>query len=141
MGMGYYNEDIETMQRDELDELVQEKLRYTIDYAVKHSSFYRKWFEENNVRPSDIKEHEDLLELPLVSGSLIRENQPPVTDDFRFMSTGWEDVFTIHETSGTSGTPKSFFLTWQDWLRYAEKYSRSFVSQGFGKGDRMIMCA
>ena len=58
-----------------------------------------------------------------------------------FRSAGWEDVFTIHETSGTSGTPKSFFLTWEDWERYAEKYARIFRSQGFGKGDRVVVCA
>lgn len=137
----YYNEEIETMDRGDLDALVEEKLRYTIDYAVKHSSFYRKWFEQNNVSPSSIRDHEDLLEMPLVSGELIRNNQPPKTNDFNFKSVGWEDVFTIHETSGTSGTPKAFFLTWDDWLRFAEKYSRSFTSQGFGTGDRMIMCA
>jgi len=31
--------------------------------------------------------------------------------------------------------PKSFFLTWEDWQRFAEKYARAFVSQGFGRGD------
>ncbi|MGM0770404.1 MAG: coenzyme F390 synthetase [Halobacteriota archaeon] len=129
------------MDRGDLDGLVEEKLRYTIEYAVKHSSFYRKWFEQNDVLPSSIRDHEDLLELPLVSGELIRSNQPPKTNDFNFKSVAWEDVFTIHETSGTSGTPKAFFLTWEDWLRYAEKYSRSFSSQGFGNGDRIIMCA
>ncbi len=85
--------------------------------------------------------HEDLLDLPIVSGKTIREHQPPTTADFQFLSTGWENVFTIQETSGTSGTPKSFFLTWDDWKRYAEKYSRSFVSQGFGKQDRVVVCA
>ncbi|ABE51573.1 coenzyme F390 synthetase [Methanococcoides burtonii] len=137
----YFNKDIETMERGELDSLVEDKLRYTIDYAVKHSPFYRKWFERNGVSPSSIQSHEDLLELPLVSGELIRKNQPPKTDDFQFMSADWTDIYTIHETSGTSGVPKSFFLTWHDWLRYAKKYGRSFCSQGFGPGDRMVMCA
>lgn len=71
------------MERGELDSLVEEKLRYTIDYAVKHSPFYRRWFEKNGVSPSSIRSHEDLLELPLVSGELIRKNQPPKTDDFQ----------------------------------------------------------
>ncbi len=137
----YFNEDIETMDRADLDTLVEEKLRYTIDYAVKHSNFYRKWFDKHDISPSSIRSHEDLLELPLVSGSLIRENQPPVVGDFNFKSCGWKDIYTIHETSGTSGTPKAFFLTWEDWMRYAQKYARSFRSQGFGNGDRLVMCA
>ena len=129
------------MDRDGLDTLIDERVRYTVQYAEEHSPFYRHWFRENRIRPGDIRVHEDLLELPLISGRTIRENQPPGTPAFQFLSSPWEDVFTIQETSGTSGTPKSFFLTWDDWKRYAEKYARSFVSQGFGAGDRTIVCA
>ncbi|MCQ1534296.1 coenzyme F390 synthetase [Methanosarcina sp. KYL-1] len=137
----YFNPEIETMDRGELDALIEERVRYTVKYAAENSSFYRKWFEKHGVKPGDIKAHEDLRELPVISGSTIRENQPPEKEDFLFKSVGWEDVFTIHETSGTSGTPKSFFLTWEDWERYAEKYARIFTSQGFGAGDRVVVCA
>ncbi|WP_440948952.1 coenzyme F390 synthetase [Methanosarcina sp. T3] len=129
------------MDRGELDALIEERVRYTVKYAAENSPFYRKWFEKHRVSPGDIKAHEDLLELPIISGKTIRENQPPEMKEFMFRSVGWEDVFTIHETSGTSGTPKSFFLTWEDWERYAEKYARIFRSQGFGPGDRVVVCA
>ena len=129
------------MDRDGLDTLIDERVRYTVQYAEEHSPFYRHWFRENRIRPGDIRVHEDLLELPLISGRTIRENQPPGTPAFQFLSSPWEDVFTIQETSGTSGTPKSFFLAWDDWKRYAEKYARSFVSQGFGAEDRTVVCA
>jgi coenzyme F390 synthetase len=137
----YHNPGIETMDRDSLDSLIDERVRYTVRYAHEHSPFYRHWFRQNNINPEDIRVHEDLLQLPIVSGRTIRENQPPTTPDFRFLSTPPEDIFTIQETSGTSGTPKSFFLTWDDWKRYAEKYARSFVSQGFSPGDRVVVCA
>ncbi|MDD4483860.1 MAG: coenzyme F390 synthetase, partial [Methanoregula sp.] len=61
--------------------------------------------------------------------------------DFSFLSADWQDIFSIQETSGTSGNPKSFFLTWEDWKRYAEKYARSFVSQGFSRSDKVVVCA
>ena len=63
-----------------------------------------------------------------------------MTRDFGFLSVPCADVFTIHETSGTTGVPKAFFLTWEDWTRYAEKYARSFASQGLGNGDRVVVC-
>lgn len=136
-----FNPAIETMPRSDLDACIDERLRYTVRYAYDHSPFYRTWFNRNHVDPGEIREHGDLLELPLISSASIRRNQPPVTDEFMFKSVDWEDVYTIHETSGTSGVPKSYFLTWQDWTRYAEKYARIFFSQGIGKGDRVIICA
>ncbi|MGB8219615.1 MAG: coenzyme F390 synthetase [Methanoregula sp.] len=137
----YHNPGIETTDRDSLDSLIDDRVRYTVRYANEHSPFYRHWFKQNGIDPKDIRVHEDLLQLPIVSGRTIREHQPPGTPGFQFLSTGWGDVFTIQETSGTSGTPKSFFLTWDDWKRYAEKYARSFVSQGFDPGDRLVVCA
>jgi coenzyme F390 synthetase len=132
---------IETMGRGDLDALIDERVRYTVQYAAEHSPFYRHWFRENRIEPKEIRVHEDLLVLPLVSGKTIREHQPPVTPEFEFLSTDWSNVFSIQETSGTSGTPKGFFLTWDDWKRYAEKYCRSFVSQGFTSRDRIVVCA
>ncbi len=137
----YYREDIETMPRKELDANVDERIQYTVKYAYENSPFYKKWFDQTGVNPSDVHDHEDLRELPIISGSVIRERQPPETKEFEFKSTDWGNVFTIHETSGTSGVPKSFFLMWDDWQRYAEKYARAFVSQNFGSGDRVVVCA
>jgi coenzyme F390 synthetase len=139
--VSYFREDIETLPRDELDGLVDERIRYTVKYAYENSPYYRKWFDKNGVNYYDVHNHEDLRELPIISGGVIRENQPPETSDFGFKSTSWDNVFTIHETSGTSGVPKSFFLTWDDWKTYAEKYARAFVSQNFGAGDKVVVCA
>jgi coenzyme F390 synthetase len=138
---GYFREKIETMPRDDLDAVIDERVRYTIQYANDHSPFYRKWFREHAIDISRIREHEDLLDLPIISGSTIRNNQPPITDSFQFLSANMDEIYTIHETSGTSGNPKSFFLTWQDWLRYSEKYARIFRSYGISKGDRIVVCA
>ena len=136
----YFNPEIETMPREELDALVDARIKYTVKYAFQNSPFYRKWFRDNNIKVSDIKSHEDLRELPIITGQTIRERQPPETEEFEFKCENSE-IYTIHETSGTSGTPKAFFLTWDDWNRYADKYARSFTSQGFGQGDRVVVCA
>ncbi|HMA04964.1 MAG TPA: coenzyme F390 synthetase [Methanomicrobiales archaeon] len=137
---GYYSGTIETADRETLNGIIDERVRYTVRYAYENSPFYRSWFDGHGIDPSGVKTHEDLLGLPVISGNTIRANQPPETKDFLFRSVGWDTVFTVHETSGTSGTPKAFFLTWQDWERYAEKYARIFISQGFGRGDRVVIC-
>jgi len=137
----YFNPEIETMDRGDLDALVEARIKYTVRYAYDNSPFYNKWFKRNNITVSDIRTHEDLQELPIISGKIMRDHQPPETEKFEFKCGNWKDIYTIHETSGTSGRPKSFFLTWEDWQRYAEKYARSFTSQGFGPGDRIVVCA
>jgi coenzyme F390 synthetase len=137
----FFSPEVETLNRSDLDALIDERIRYTVQYASEHSPFYRHWFKENNINPADVREHEDLLNLPVISGKTIREHQPPITPSFEFLSTDWNNVFSIQETSGTSGNPKGFFLTWDDWKRYAEKYARSFVSQGFSDKDRIVVCA
>lgn len=139
--MSFFREDMETKPRNELDMEVNERIQYTVRYAYDNSPFYRKWFDKSRIKPSDISDHQDLRELPIISGDVIRNKQPPETNEFEFKSTDWKNIFTIHETSGTSGVPKSFFLTWEDWQRYAEKYARAFVSQNFGSGDRVVVCA
>lgn len=137
----YFREEIETLNRPDLDALIEERIRYTVRYASEHSPFYRHWFRENRIDPGSISTHEDLSTLPIISGSDVRANQPPNRKEFGFLSAAPEEIFTIHETSGTSGVPKSFFLCWEEWERLAEKYARIFVSQGFGRGDRMVICA
>ncbi len=139
--MSYFSKEMETMDRDQLDALIDERIRYTVQYAADNSPFYRKWFLKNKINPSHIREHEDLRELPVISGKDVRERQPPETEEFEFKCIDWPEVYTIHETSGTSGNPKSFFLTWEDWNRYAEKYARAFTSQNFTQGDRVVVCA
>jgi phenylacetate-coenzyme A ligase PaaK-like adenylate-forming protein len=106
----YFSPEIETMDRGDLDALIDERVRYTVKYAAEHSPFYRQWFRKYDIDPGEIRVHEDLLSLPIVSGKTIREHQPPATSEFEFLSADWSDVFSIQETSGTSGTPKGFFL-------------------------------
>jgi coenzyme F390 synthetase len=135
-----FNPEMEIISRENIDKVIEERIQYTVSYAEKNSTFYKSWLKKHNIKSKDIKTHEDLRELPIVSSETIREHQPPKTDEFEFKSSSDSDIFTIHETSGTSGNPKSFFLTWEDWERYAEKYARAFASQGFGKEDTVIVC-
>ena len=56
----YYSPEIETMERNDLDALIDERVRYTVQYAAERSPFYKHWFYENNINPAEIRVHEDL---------------------------------------------------------------------------------
>ncbi len=109
--MKYYHPDIETLKRDALDALIDERVRYTVRYAAAHSPFYRKWFEKNHIGPHTIREHEDLLELPVISGTTIRSHQPPpVTDEFCFKSAPPGTTFILFmRPAGRPGRPRPSF--------------------------------
>lgn len=89
----YYNPEIETTERGDLESLIDEKVRYTVKYAYENSKYYRKLFEINNIEISSIKTHEDLKELPIISGDVIKRHQPPVRKNFDFKST--DDISSI----------------------------------------------
>lgn len=124
----YYNETVERMDREALNELIDDQARYNVQYAARNSPFYRKWFLENRIQPEDIQKHEDPPNPPIISGKTIRENQPPVAEDFLFWSAEPTEIYPIHKMSGT---PKSFCFCREDRERYAEKYARIFPSQSF----------
>jgi phenylacetate-coenzyme A ligase PaaK-like adenylate-forming protein len=63
----YYSPEVETLERSDLDALIDERVRYTVHYAAEHSLFYRNWFRENGINPDDICDHGDLLHLPTIS--------------------------------------------------------------------------
>ncbi|MDP2798200.1 MAG: coenzyme F390 synthetase, partial [Methanoregula sp.] len=75
----YFDKEVETMERSDLDALIDERVRYTVQYAAEHSPFYRHWFKKNKINPAEVRVHEDLLELPIISGKTIRQHQPPIT--------------------------------------------------------------
>ena len=86
----FFNDRIERLPRADLDALIDERVRYTVKYAFENSPFYKKWFSDHQINPDTIREHEDLIELPLVSGGVIRTHQPPATEHFLFKSADWK---------------------------------------------------
>jgi len=107
--MSFFSQEIETMDRGELDALVDERIRYTVQFAAENSPFYRKWFRTNKIDPTTIREHEDLRDLPVISGKDVRERQPPDTKEFEFKCVDWPEVFTVHEPAAPAATPNRSF--------------------------------
>lgn len=75
----YFRKDMETMGRDELDALVDERIRYTVKYAYENSLFYRKWFDKKGIKYGDVRSHEISENCPLFlvkqfeGGSLLKQ--------------------------------------------------------------------
>ena len=63
MNSKYWNEEIETMPRKQLEKLQVERLKKTVEIAM-GSQFYAPRFKELGITPDSIKSVEDIKRFP-----------------------------------------------------------------------------
>jgi len=68
----YWDPEAETMPIDKLRRLQGERLQELVAYAYEKTKFYRRKFDEADVKPSDIQTIDDLKKLPLIEDDEIR---------------------------------------------------------------------
>lgn len=93
-------EKAERYSGSELGAYQDERLRAIVKHAYEAVPFYRRRFDEYKLKPSDIRGHDDLPKLPLLTRADIRTH----FDDLRSRSVSRGSMRTGH-TSGTTGTP------------------------------------
>jgi len=114
----YWNEYLETMPRQQLDQLHLRRLQKLIKYAYENIPMYGDLYDEAGVKPEDIKTLDDFVEkIPSIDKPLLVKYQ---SDDPPFGGTiakGSEDYLTFFfKTSGTTGTPLKEIGYYRDML-------------------------
>ncbi len=66
MNSKYWEEEIETMPREQLRQLQLQRLKKTIAIAA-NSPFYKKVFQENNITADSINSLEDIRKIPFTN--------------------------------------------------------------------------
>lgn len=108
------------------------KLLETIDYAARHSPFYREMFSASGVSPAKIRTREDFRKIPLTRKSdLCARNR-----DFIASPGPFREWVT---TSGTSTEPVALPLTPKDLERLAENEYRALSGAGIVSGDTVLL--
>lgn len=105
-------------------------LRQTMRHAYENSPFYRRKFDELEIRPNDVRKKEDLAELPLFTTP-----QDIMEDPFQFLAVPREKIQYMWTTSGTTGKPKVALFTKEDISSMVEAASRGLTLLGVGEGD------
>ena len=96
----YWEEEIETMPREELHKLQLRRLRKTIGIAA-NSPYYKQVFQKHGVTADSIRSIEDIRKIPFTTKADMRANYP-----FGLVAGNMhEDGVRIHSSSGTTGTP------------------------------------
>ena len=82
----YFNPELETMPREQLESLQLERLKKTVQHCM-NAEFYRKRFKELGITPDDIQTLDDVRKLPFTSKEDLRENYPFGLGSFERMYT------------------------------------------------------
>ncbi len=126
----YWEEEIETMPRPQLEKLQVERLKRTIEIAA-HSPYYSKVFAAHGITSDSIKHIEDIRKLPFTTKPDMRANYPfgLVAGDMR------NDGVRIHSSSGTTGTPTVIVHSQHDLDSWANLVARCMYTAGVRKTD------
>ncbi len=129
--MAFWNEDIETMPREELEALQLKLLQEKVAEMYGKSEFFRQRMDEAGVRPEDITSFEAFRKVPFMVKADLRDNYP----DGLFV-VPYEDIVRIHVSSGTTGKPTVVGYTQNDMDNWTESLCRGMTS--FGMTDRDV---
>jgi len=83
------------------------KIKKSIRYSYNNSPFYHDLFENNNIKPADIKDFKDLSKIPLTSSK-------DVVNFKNFFAVPEHNFIKVFSSSGTTGKPKRIFFTKKD---------------------------
>lgn len=125
----YYEREIETMPRADLEALQLKRLKETIAQAM-HSPFYSKLYKEKQIDPDSIRSLDDIRKLPFTTKQDMRDNYP-----YGFVATDRKNLVRLHSSSGTTGNPTVIFHTQHDLDCWANRMARCFYMVGLRDTD------
>lgn len=118
----YYQEDIETMPREQLQALQLQRMQWSIQHAYDNVDFYKASFKEAGVEPGDLKSLEDLTKFPFIVKQDMRDNYPD-----KLFAVPRSEVARIHASSGTTGQATVVGHTAEDLKNWGDCFARGIA--------------
>ncbi|MBO5340263.1 MAG: phenylacetate--CoA ligase [Oscillospiraceae bacterium] len=126
----YYQPKLETMPRDQLRALQDERLVKQVKHVWDNVPYYRAKMEAKGVTPEDIKGVADLHKLPFVTKADLRDAYP-----YGLMGKPLSECVRIHSTSGTTGKRVVAFYTQHDIDLWEDCCARALTAAGATNED------
>lgn len=128
--MGVWNTDRELIEREELDQIILERLQATLNRAINNVPFYHGLFARNGIVPEHVRSVRDLTKIPFTTRDHLVEHQP-----YGFFAVSLRDIARIHSSSGTTGRPVVVGYTPNDRIHWTECLSRTLCAIGIDSSD------
>lgn len=126
----FFQKDIETMKRADLEALQLERLKHTVDYCIKNVPFYAKRLGEAGVTAEKIKQLSDIQYIPYTNKSDIRDTYPN-----GLFAQPMKNIVRIHASSGTTGKPTVVGYTRNDINNWSDCVARMCTAVGVTDED------
>lgn len=130
--MAYWNKELETKPKEELQEMQLSLLRKELRIMYDSSEFIRDRMKAVNLLPEDIDSFEAFRKMPFMYKTDLRDNYPD-----RLFVRSYQDLVRVHVSSGTTGNPTIVGYTQNDLDNWAESLNRGMTSFGMNKDDML----
>lgn len=126
----FWDKDIETAPRSELESLQSYRLSVTVRHVYENVPFYKELFDKKGLKPEDIKSIRDLKKLPFTVKQDLRDQYP-----YGLFAVNSDKVVRIHASSGTTGKQTVVGYTDRDIEIWAEIAARALTAAGGAAKD------
>ncbi len=120
------------MSRGGMISLQGERLCELIDRVYFNVPYYREKMQKAGLGPDDIKNYDDLKNLPFTTKDDLRENYP-----FGLFALPTSEIIRLHASSGTTGKSTVVGYTRKDLATWSEVVARTLTCAGVERNDFM----
>lgn len=131
----FYNKEMETMPRKELEKLQLEKLKKLAVYCYENVKLYKDKFDAVKLDPYKIKTLSDIQYIPYTTKADFRDNYP-----FNMFAVPMKKIIRLHASSGTTGKPTVVGYTKNDVEMWSECMARLVAAAGATDEDIVQIC-
>jgi phenylacetate-CoA ligase len=126
----FWDEKFETMPLEALKDFQLKQLQQTVAWVYEKVPYYKNKLDDLGIKPRDIKELQDLAQLPFSVKTDLRDNYP-----FGLCAVPMAEVVRIHASSGTTGKPITGPYTAEDLDQWSECMARNLFAAGVRSND------
>ncbi|MBQ2765971.1 MAG: phenylacetate--CoA ligase [Clostridia bacterium] len=126
----FWQEEIDTMDRADLERLQLNRLKNIVDYCYNRVPFYKKRLDEAGITADKITALSDIQYIPYTTKDDIRDTYP-----FGLFAVDKREIVRLHASSGTTGNPTVVGYTKNDLKMWSDCVSRLVVAAGATSDD------
>ena len=131
----FFQKDIETMSRAEIEEIQLQKLKKLVKYCMDNVPFYNKRLTEAGVSADKIKTLSDIQYIPYTTKADMRDTYP-----FGLFAQPLKKITRIHASSGPTGKPTVVGYTQNDLDMWSDCMARLCAAAGASDESIVQIC-